>query len=132
MMGIIIEMTITAISIIFCGCYTYERLEYKVVNKMKAKEEITIDDLIMMSCVTITPRKAAAVLGIGYSTIRKMIKEETFPYMDCVIKRGNSQNFIIRAKLIMHITGETYEEQLQHKKRLARENYILNINGRED
>lgn len=97
------------------------------MNEMEQKT--TIEDLIMMSCVAIQPKIAAEVLGMCVSTMRKMIKNETFPYMDCVIKRGNRQYSIVRVKLITHITGESYDEQLQHKKKLVREKSLISFNG---
>lgn len=91
---------------------------------MKDKN-ITVEDLLMMTSVGITPHDAAIVMGLGYATFLKMIKNDTFPYKDCIIKRSDSRYMIMRVKLITYITGESYEEQLEHKKRLIKEKGII-------
>ena len=75
----------------------------------------------MMSCVAITPQDAADVIGVGYKTFLKMLKNDSPEFKDIAFQVGNARYMIMRVKLITYVTGESYEEQLKHKRKLINE-----------
>lgn len=89
------------------------------------KKNLTVEDLIMMDNASINLKDAAMVLGWGYKTILEMAKSDTFPQEHCIIRLGNKESgkkfLVMRVKLITFITGESYEEQIQHKKKIVKE-----------
>lgn len=90
------------------------------------RNKLTVEDLLMMESASINIKEAAAVLGWGYRTVLEMAKNDSFPYEKCIVRIGDNDGeknrfIVMRIKLISFITGETYEEQLQHKKKLLEE-----------
>lgn len=74
----------------------------------------------------ITAKMASKVLAVDYrGLIRSMSNNEQLPFN--YMKRGN-RYYVVRVTLISFITGETYEEQLQHRIRNLEE-YGLEGNG---
>lgn len=84
--------------------------------------KITLEDLLFSNQMTIAVKDAAEVLEIGSNSALKMVKEQRFPFVDCVVKvggeTGKGQYKILRIKFIKNITGENYEEQVHHKNNL--------------
>lgn len=81
---------------------------------------LTVDDLLLMNSTTISLRQAAKVLGWGYDTVKEMAHNGTFPCENCIIQIGpnGGKYAVMRIKLITFITGENYEEQREHKRKL--------------
>ncbi len=94
-------------------------------NNNKSSKKITIDDLLFSNQMTISVKDAAEVLEIGSNSALTMAKQQRFPFVDCVIKVGDDnkkgQYKILRIKFLKNITGENYEEQLDHKNNLLKD-----------
>lgn len=85
------------------------------------KKKMTVEDLILKSTSSISLKEASEVLGWGYKKVLEMAKKDEFPYEKCIIKLGNGKYTVMRVRLLAFITGENYEEQLLHKKRIQME-----------
>lgn len=81
-----------------------------------SKKRLTVDDLLLLNCASISLKEAADVLNMGYKTVLKMAKQNTFPAENCLIKLNDNGEYskyvVMRVKFISYITGLSYEEQL--------------------
>ncbi len=76
---------------------------------------ITVDDLINMREPLITAKMASKVLAVDYrGLVKSMGNNEQLPFN--YMKRGN-RYYVVRATLVSFMTGESYEEQIQHRRR---------------
>lgn len=82
-------------------------------------QQITVEDLINMNKPLISAKIASNVLEIDYrGLIRSMSEMEPLPFN--YLKRGN-RFYVVRASLLHFMTGETYEQQLAHRRRILEE-----------
>ena len=102
-----------------------------------SKRRLTVDDLLLSNSASISLKEAADVLNMGYKTVLKMAKQNTFPAENCLIKLNDNGEYskyvVMRVKFISYITGLSYEEQLDYKKRILkkRENELKNYTEEE-